>query len=193
MAELPLTQQAHDALDVVILPGDTVIDATVGNGHDTLFLARQVQSHGKVYGFDIQQAALDSCHQRLLENQAQRQVSLFHAGHECMPILIPVELHQGGIKAAMFNLGYLPGADHAISTRTSTTLSALDFTMQALSVGGMISILAYTGHSGGNDECTAVKHYLSSLDKILFRTTVLRPENTNKPPPELIIIRKQVD
>jgi ubiquinone/menaquinone biosynthesis C-methylase UbiE len=65
MTKLSLVQQAHQAVEAVLKPGDITIDATVGNGHDTLFLATRVGATGKVYGFDIQQEALDSAYQRL--------------------------------------------------------------------------------------------------------------------------------
>jgi len=53
---------AHRLAAERIQPGDAVIDATVGNGVDTAFLAKAVGPKGVVYGFDIQQAAsLPSC------------------------------------------------------------------------------------------------------------------------------------
>lgn len=190
MPELPLTQMAHQQLGSIIKPGDTVIDATVGNGHDTLFLAQKVGPSGKVYGFDIQQSALDICFNRLQTNNADKQVALFHAGHESMPILIPAEFHLQKIKAVMFNLGYLPGGDKSRRTHTTTTLSALGFALQALCAGGTISILAYTGHAGGNDECNAIKDWLSTLDKQLYNISMQKPVNTLNAPPELILVTK---
>ena len=190
MPDLPLTQLAHAILESVITAGDTVIDATVGNGHDTLFLAHNVGPNGKVYGFDIQQAALDTCYQRLCDNAATKQVSLFHAGHETMPMFIPENLQLEQIKAIMFNLGYLPGGDKQRCTQFSTTLNALSFSLQAISIDGVISILAYTGHSGGKEECDSIKNWLGTLDKNAIQITIHKPENTIHSPPELIIIRK---
>lgn len=37
--------------------GDIVVDATMGNGHDTQFLAELVGENGHVYAFDIQESA----------------------------------------------------------------------------------------------------------------------------------------
>lgn len=45
----------------VVRPGDTVIDATCGNGHDTLELVKLVcadNAPGYVYAFDVQEDAL---------------------------------------------------------------------------------------------------------------------------------------
>jgi len=190
MPDLTLTQLAHTILEPIILSGDTVVDATVGNGHDTLFLAQNVEANGKVYGFDIQQIALDTCYQRLINHNVAKQVSLFHAGHETMPMFIPEDLQLEQIKAIMFNLGYLPGGDKQRRTQLSTTLNALSFSLQALSTEGVISILAYTGHSGGKEECDSIKNWLDTLDNSTIQTTIHKPENTIHSPPELIIIRK---
>ena len=58
---------ARDVLARAVRPGDAVIDATMGNGHDTLFLSEMVGKTGKVYAFDIQPEALAST-ERLLED-----------------------------------------------------------------------------------------------------------------------------
>ena len=92
MARLSLVQKAHQRLQAVVQEGDVVIDATVGNGHDTLFLASRVGSGGKVYGFDIQEQALDSAYRRLQQAGEEQQVFLYHAGHETMAILLPASV-----------------------------------------------------------------------------------------------------
>jgi len=191
MPDIPLIQTAQSILDQVINIGDTVIDATVGNGHDTLYLANKVGRQGKVYGFDIQQSALDTCYQRLKDNNVLHQVSLHHAGHEVMPVILPERLHIEQINAIMFNLGYLPGGDKAKTTHSSTTLSALVFALQALKCGGIISLIAYTGHTGGREECETIKSWIATLDQQLYKTSITIPENKNHSPPELVIIRKQ--
>ena len=50
-----------------IKEGGTVVDFTMGNGHDTLWLSNKVGANGKVYAFDVQQAALDSS-EKLVED-----------------------------------------------------------------------------------------------------------------------------
>ena len=49
---------AHRLLAQATPAGGTAIDATAGNGHDTLFLAQCVGANGRVYAFDIQPQAL---------------------------------------------------------------------------------------------------------------------------------------
>ncbi len=185
-----LTTRAHELVREHLSSGDIAIDATVGNGHDTLFLAQAVGPEGKVYGFDIQQHALDSCYRRLLEHKADKQVSLYHAGHETLPIVIPATLHDGRIKAVMFNLGYLPGGDKQRTTQISTTLSALDSALRMLSKNGIITVLAYTGHPGGKQEAESVAAWAATLDPHIFNIRVEKNSHSQRPSPELIAINK---
>ena len=55
-------EMAHQFLAEVITKEDVVVDATMGNGHDTAFLA---QLAGQVYAFDIQEQALVNTQERL--------------------------------------------------------------------------------------------------------------------------------
>src|SRR5512144_1655855 len=73
---------AHFFLRVRVKPGDRVMDATCGNGHDTLFLAGLVGAGGTVFAFDVQEQALEKTRQLLGENGYLDRVQLFHAGHE---------------------------------------------------------------------------------------------------------------
>lgn len=52
------TEAAKAAWASLVSPGDTVVDATCGNGHDTLALARLVGPHGCVIALDIQVSAV---------------------------------------------------------------------------------------------------------------------------------------
>lgn len=195
---ISLTKQAHELIQQVLVQGDIAVDATVGNGHDTLFLAQTVGEKGKVYGFDIQQDALDSTYHRLQKHHVENRVSLFHAGHEIMPVLLPDHI-KGEIKAAMFNLGYLPGGDKTRTTRISTTISALDAVLSMLKSGGRITILAYTEHPGGSEETEAVKNWADALHHDVY-TVLIEAPKTRKPDvpsntslkksPELIVIDK---
>ncbi|GAB4262119.1 MAG: class I SAM-dependent methyltransferase [Methylomicrobium sp.] len=149
-------------------PGDRAIDATVGNGHDTLFLARQVGTDGTVFGFDIQQSALDATRQRLEINRIATPVCLFLANHADMSNRIPAERH-GHIKAVMFNLGYLPGGDKTLITQADNTLEALHASLNLLSPNGILSILAYPGHRGGDKETEAIHNWCANLDTTRYR------------------------
>ncbi len=187
MKSLSLVQQAHAALVEIIHAGDCVIDATVGNGHDTLFLARGVGEHGKVYGFDIQETALDEAYRRLSEEGLAQRVSLYHAGHEVMSAVLPESI-QGRVKAVMFNLGYLPGGDKQRTTGIATTLAALDQARTLLTSGGAISVLAYTGHPGGREEAEAVKAWAMKLSPDFYDVRAVIPKSGAGPAPEWIQI-----
>ncbi|MEN8170335.1 MAG: class I SAM-dependent methyltransferase [Pseudomonadota bacterium] len=189
MTKLSLVQQAHQAIEAVLKPGDITIDATVGNGHDTLFLAMQVGATGKVYGFDIQQEALDSAYLRLQQAGQTAQVSLYHAGHEVMAMVLPGSV-AGKVKAVMFNLGYLPGGDKQRTTDTSTTLAALQTSLSLLASGGMIAVLAYTGHPGGREEAELVKGWAASLPQDLFSLSIEVPPSERGNAPEWLVIRR---
>lgn len=188
---MSLVQQAQHIIKMHLLDGDIAVDATVGNGHDTLFLAQCVGNSGKVYGFDIQQNALDICYQRLDEHQLTHRVSLIHAGHETIPIVLPTEICNAGVKAVMFNLGYLPGGDKNRTTQTSTTLAALSSAAQILAPEGIISIIAYTGHPGGQEEYESVRIWAQRLADDIFVIDIQDRPESNKPSPVLIVIRKK--
>ncbi|MCI0666795.1 MAG: methyltransferase domain-containing protein, partial [Methylococcaceae bacterium] len=70
-----LVERAQQIIAAVLRPGDIAIDATLGNGLDTLFLARGVGPEGIVYGFDIQPEAIEITRNNLrgagLENRTR--------------------------------------------------------------------------------------------------------------------------
>lgn len=191
MPRLSLVKLAQEAVQEVLQPGDRAIDATVGNGHDTLFLARCVGQEGKVYGIDKQREALASARARLDRHGVAARVMLIHAGHEELLDFIPPDLH-GKIKAIMFNLGYLPGSDHSLITQPATTLAALKAAQRLLLPGGRITLLAYTGHPGGREEAETVKRWVRELAADRYRVRIEAPASCQNEPPELILIEKSV-
>ncbi len=162
-----LTQLAQRLVARSLQPGGTAIDATVGNGHDTLFLAETVGPRGRVFGCDIQQTALDLCLRRLCSKDADAQVRLLLGSHDRLGDYIPPPLH-GRIDAVMFNLGYLPGADKRVVTTPENTLKALQTSLALLSPTGVISVIAYTGHPGGREEAQAVAAWSEKLTDSRF-------------------------
>jgi len=187
-----LTDRVHYDLKQHLHPGNKVIDATAGNGHDTLFLAQNIGETGRVFSFDVQIQALRNTRQRIdqyiEEHSNISPVEYIHSGHEQMQAQLPVAVH-GHIQAIVFNLGYLPQAAHTIITKPKTTLSALQQACELLRQGGIISILAYTGHQGGREEAEAIKQWLLTLHEN-FEFDIEIPQNTKLSPPEYIFIRK---
>lgn len=146
------TQQAHEIVREVVGAGETGVDATAGNGHDTLFLADLVGEGGRVVAFDVQQAAIESTRRRLEEAGLAGRVDLWCESHAGMVARV-----ESGVAAVMFNLGYLPGGDHARITRTEETLRALEAAAGLLRPGGVLTVVCYPGHAGGDEEAAAVR------------------------------------
>ena len=173
-------EMAHDFLAQVITQEDIVVDATMGNGHDTLFLAKLAK---QVYAFDIQEQALEKTSQRLQE-AGLTNADLILQGHET------VDQFVREVKAAIFNLGYLPSADKSIITQPQTTIEALDKLCQMLVKGGRIAIMIYYGHEGGDIERDAVMSFVSHLPQQEYTATIYRTLNQINNPPFLVMIEK---
>ena len=173
-------EMAHDFLAQVITQEDIVVDATMGNGHDTLFLAKLAK---QVFAFDIQEQALEKTRQRIQE-AGFTNVELILQGHET------VDQYVSDVKAAIFNLGYLPSADKSIITQPQTTIDALDKLCQMLVKGGRIAIMIYYGHEGGDIERDAVMDYVSQLPQQEYTATIYRTLNQINNPPFLVMIEK---
>ncbi|MEJ2315891.1 MAG: class I SAM-dependent methyltransferase [Gammaproteobacteria bacterium] len=154
-----LTELAHEVVAGHVHAGDIVIDATMGNGHDTLFLAQLVGETGHVYAFDLQQQAIDQTRARLQMNGAAKQVTLIKGNHAEMARLLPAGI-AGSVAAVMFNLGYLPGGDKSVTTTAESTLQALDASPELIRPGGLISLLIYVGHAGGMEEHQVITEWL---------------------------------
>lgn len=165
--------------------GGTAVDATAGNGKDTLFLARLAGSEGTVYAFDIQEEALQTTRSLLEKAGLAGRVTFIHAGHEEMERWVP-----GPVDAVIFNLGYLPGGDHALVTRSDTTARALRSALDLLRPGGRVGLVIYTGHPGGREECHRVEGLASSLDGNLYRVIRIHFLNRAADAPVVIVIEK---
>jgi predicted methyltransferase len=176
MGFLFVVNQAHRWVTERISAGDIVIDATAGNGSDTLFLARIVGVGGFVYAFDVQSDALSQTQKRLdtaAQNESLAPVMLVQAGHENMASRIAIE-HQGQAAAVMFNLGYLPGSSSDLITQTTTTQAALNISLQLLRSGGILTIVVYPGHDGGQEEAEAVQAWATDIPSTLAQTVIYR-------------------
>lgn len=188
----PVLDYAHVLAARALEAGSVAIDATVGNGHDTVFLAQTVGPQGTVIGFDLQADALDRAEERLTEHAPEAEVHLLHAGHEDMGASVPEDA-QGEIAAVMFNLGYLPGGDHSLTTQPDTTLQALVDATHLLHIGGVITVVQYTGHEGGPEEAEAVTEWASTLPQDTFQVLSYQFVNHRNDPPQLLAIEKRSD
>lgn len=185
MIQSPLSFN-HSLLKDFLEKGHTVIDATVGNGHDFLFLLKHIGPTGKAYGFDIQQAAIDSTEEACQSLKSAPSYQLIHDSHA--NILQYVE--KDSVHAIMFNLGYLPKGDKSIITKPDSTIDAIAAGLKALKQNGIMTLMIYYGHEGGNDERIAVENYLTSLNQKAYTVMRYQPLNQQNTPPYLIIIEK---
>lgn len=143
-----------------IREGGVCADFTMGNGHDTLWLSRAVGENGRVYAFDVQEAALESTRALLVREHAPDNVTLIHDSHHRAAAYIREKICVG-----MFNLGWLPGGDKRITTLRETTLPALQTAIGLLDAGGGILLAVYPGHEEGRLEGELITEYLSTLDR----------------------------
>lgn len=173
--------------------GDAVVDATAGGGVDTLFLARLAGPGGRVFAFDVQAAALARTRRRLDEAAAAgerlAEAELVLAGHERMAERIPADLH-GRVAAVMFNLGYLPGAEETVITLTETTLAALEAALALLRPGGVLTIVVYPGHAGGDAEAVAVVAWAAAVPRQVGQSVLYRFPQKDASPYLIAIVKK---
>ena len=139
-----------------LTPADLAIDATCGNGHDTLFLSNLLPL-GAVFAFDIQQQAIRNT-EALLGKRASH-VFLHHRSHaEWDEVVFPKRP-----RLIVYNLGYLPKGDKQITTQTETTLKSIRSGLNLLEMGGAMSITCYPGHEEGTREEDAIQQFLATL------------------------------
>jgi len=165
--------------------GEHVIDATCGNGHDTMLLAELVGPGGRVWAFDIQQKAIDETSARLTNAGHIRCVELIHAGHETIAAHCTKP-----VRAVIFNLGYLPGGDRAVITRPESTLAGLQQSLEILGSGGIVAMTIYPGHEGGCRERIVVEEWMAQLSPKLFHVWRMSQVNVAAEAPYFILIQK---
>ncbi len=177
------TALAQEILKPMIRKGDFVIDATAGNGHDTFFLAECVGGTGRVLAFDVQEAALASARVRVGE---MGWVEFFHESH----VKMGDHAAAGSVAVVMFNLGYLPGEDHELTTQTAETLAALEVAARLLKPGGVLSVICYPGHPAGAAEAVAVEDRMTALTASGWRVARYGAIGTRKAAPFLLLAGK---
>lgn len=176
-----LLEQAHAILSSLITKDDVIIDATMGNGHDTLFLASLAK---EVYAFDIQKEALLHTQEKVKD---LKHVHLIHDSHE--NILDYVK----SFKGVIFNLGYLPQGDLSITTMHETTIKTLNLLLPQLPKSGFIQIVCYPGHREGMNEHLTIQDWLKTLNVHHYQIIQSHFQNEEKKPPYLIMIYKTKD
>lgn len=176
---------SNDIMDKHVKMGDIVLDCTVGNGNDTLRLAKLVGDEGKVYGFDIQDKALKITSQLLACEKLNNSVELIRDSHENIDLYIKEKLD-----FIIYNLGYLPKGDKNIKTKSSSTLISLKKSLDLLNKNGIILITSYIGHEGGRDEKESIESLLSELNQKNYNVIKYKFLNQKNYPPILYSVEK---
>ncbi len=163
------------------------IDATAGNGHDTLFLAKTLKQDGNLYAFDISNEAVENTKKLLKDNSISTDnIKIINDSHENIEKYIADKK----IKAALFNLGYLPKSDKSAVTKAKSTICALEKILNMLQDKGVVTICSYTGHDN-SEEDNAVGNYLLSLDKKAYEISRTEMIGRKNAPVLYAIIKKE--
>lgn len=181
----PVLKYAHQLVKERLSLGDYAIDATLGNGHDTLMLAQQVGQLGKVWAFDVQDRAFEKSQILLEKHGVADCVQFIKASHEHMSKHV-----DHAPKVIMFNLGYLPGADKCYTTQVHSTLLALEDAIRLLPAQGLLLVVVYVGHPEGKEEDKAVSQWATELDQRQFQVLRYGFINQINHPPYLLAIEK---
>lgn len=183
---LPMTKRL---IQRVTKEGDLVVDATAGNGNDTLFLAETVGPSGKVFAFDIQQEALNATKQRLIQHDCLEQVELICDSHVNVGHYV-----KKPISGAMFNLGYLPYSENSsVVTQAESTIAAIDTMLDLLKKDGILTVSVYDGHPGGPEERDALLQYVRTLFQKDVHVAKYELLNQRNNPPFLLAFEKMRD
>lgn len=180
---LRITEQAHLLLRSWIKPGDIAVDATCGNGKDTALLV-ELCGAGTVYACDIQQQALDSTRCHLEKTGSVSTVRFVQGCHSQWDQLLPSE-HKGKIKIFVYNLGYLPHGNKALTTRAKTTIESVEQALDWVGAEAAILVVAYPGHSTGLEELEAFLEWCHGKLPKNWKTTAYKSSGRFKRGPEL--------
>lgn len=180
------TELAMSVTLAYVRHGDTVVDATCGTGQDTVALARAVGETGQVFAFDIQKKALLLTEARL-HSHGISNVHLLMESFDSMSAHIP----ENSAATVVFNLGYLPGGDHSITTQAKTTIAGLEAALRTIRPGGIVTAVLYDGHEEGKTEKMRVLEWAEALDSGKYHAAYVNFINQKKCPPEIIWVTKK--
>ena len=186
MKQSQITCWCHEIIRSQAQKNGLYIDATMGKGNDTAFLCELAGEAGKVYAFDIQEAALDATRIKLTEKAFLKRAELILDGHENMQNYVGKETAD----VICFNFGYLPGGNHNIATRPETSVAAVRQGLQILKKGGMMSLCIYSGGDTGFEEKDKLMKFLKKLPSREYTVIVNEYYNRENNPPMPVFVFK---
>ncbi|MBS3810554.1 MAG: class I SAM-dependent methyltransferase [Halanaerobiales bacterium] len=163
-----------------------LVDATCGRGKDTLFLSKHLDADGKIYAFDIQKEAIQITKDKFASLDKRIEIEFIQDDHQ--KIAEYVNKKADGI---IYNLGFLPGSDKNIKTEKETTLNSLNEALDVLADKGLIVLVIYSEHPGGQEEKEAVLDFAANLNYKNYNVLHYNFINQKKNPPEVIVIKKR--
>lgn len=185
MKKYQITEWCHHFIKDHVKEGDVCIDATAGNGNDTLLLAQLVGDAGKVYAFDIQSQAIESTKKKLEEHQVAERAEVIQDSHAKMADYVKEE-----VSCIVFNFGYLPGGDHALATKKESSIEAIETGLEMIKKGGLMSLCIYSGGDSGFEERDGILEYLKTLNTKKYLVILSQYYNRPNNPPMPVMILK---
>lgn len=174
-----VSEIVHDAIKPHVTEGGLCIDATAGNGNDTLYLAKLVGVEGQVIAFDIQEDAVANTEKRLQEQDMSERAKVVLDSHVNMASYAK----ENTVDCIVFNLGYLPGGDHKMATQANSSIEAMNVALKLLKKKGLLSVTIYSGGDSGFEEKDAVLSWLRQLDQRKYLVLVTEYYNRQNNPP----------
>ena len=141
----------HEIVKEIASKDKVAVDATLGNGYDSLYLSNLFK---KVYSFDIQDLAIKRSKERLKDCH---NVEIIQANHMYLDNFVKEK-----VDLVTFNLGFLPGSDKKICTNGYTTTNAIKTAYNLLNDDGIIILTAYSRHAGGQKEAEDIDVFLEN-------------------------------
>ena len=174
------------AIDRFVETGQTVVDATLGNGNDALQMAKRIGEAGTVYGFDIQELAIENSKRLFEGNDIRTDYHFILDSHSKLN-----EYVHGEIDFGIMNLGYLPGSDKSVVTIGETSVNCIEKLLDCLKPGGVLVISSYSGHDGGAEQNTVVE-YLRRLNQRAYNVISMDFINQANSPAVFYMIEKSI-
>lgn len=168
---------SHQLFTDIVIPGDLIVDATCGNGKDSLFLAKLLCGEGRLVVYDIQEQAINNTKALLRAQLTEREFSILEfkqQSHE--------HINEQGAKLFHYNLGYLPKGDKSITTVTKSTLASIQMALGLLAPQGVVSVVCYPGHREGNEEMLALEDFSQTLSPKLWKVSSYSVLNRRQAP-----------
>jgi|SRR5690625_3554260 len=172
-----MVELTHTLIKDYLNKNINAVDMTLGNGNDTLYLAKHVNH---VYAFEIQKQGIENSIKLLNKNNISN-YTIFNESHE------NVDKINNKYEVAIFNLGYLPGSDKTITTTYSTTINTLSKLIENESTK-IIAIVVYRGHDNSK-ESDYLLDYINTLDT-KFKISKHEHINLTNKAPYLILMER---